>query len=107
MGTTIKAICECGFETRDMYLGGGMSNHTTMCSFSNYCKSCKSFFLANMFNDKIICPECKSEETVPYNDPRLVKELSKTSFEWNSNTKYGQLSLSKENSFVLSVKSIY
>lgn len=110
MGTIIKAICECGFETRDMYLGGGMSgyivpygvgmsNHTAVCSFPNYCNSCKSLFVGNMLNDKIICTECKSKDTVPYNDSSLVKDLSKTSFEWNSSTKYGQLNLSKENSF--------
>ena len=80
-----------------MYLGRGMSgyiapygaeesNHTEVCDFPNY---------------------CKSEDTISYNDLSLVKDLSKTSFECNSNTKYGQLSLSKENSFVLSVKSIY
>ena len=99
MGSIVKAVCECGFKTEDMCLGGGMSNFTTVCSFPNYCKSCKSFFIANMFDEKIICVNCKSEETLPYNDKSLVKDLSRTSFGWNSDTKYGQLKLSEKNSF--------
>lgn len=99
MGTIIKASCECGYETNNMYLGGGMTNHTTVSMFPNYCKDCKSLFQANMFDENIVCQQCRSIDTVPYNNPSLVKDLSITSFDWNSGTKNSPLKLSRENSF--------
>ena len=92
MGSIVKAICECGFETEEMYLGGGMSNHTTMNIFPHYCKDCKSLFQANMYDDTIVCINCKSSNTVLYDNAYVVKNLDEVSFNW------GTLKLSKKNS---------
>ncbi len=54
-----------------------------------------------MFDEKITCVEWNSVNTVPYNDLSIVKDLSHTSFEWNSSTKYSLLKLSEKNSFCL------
>ena len=44
MGTVIKASCKCGFETNDMCLGGGMSNHKTVSIFRTIVKIVNHFF---------------------------------------------------------------
>lgn len=92
MGSKVVAECECGFKTPKMKLGGGMYCHTTVNDFPNYCKNCKSLFVANMYDEIIVCINCKSSDTVPYNNTFVVKNLDKTSFNWED------LKLSSENS---------
>lgn len=83
MGTKVIAECKCGFITQKMRLGGGMYCYTTVNTFPNYCKNCNTLFLANMFDEKIICKNCRSCETVPYNNPYVAKDLNKASFIWD------------------------
>ena len=92
MGTIITAKCNCGFDTGEMYLGGGMVSHTRVNAFPNYCKDCKSLFVANMYNETIICNKCKSSNTVPYNNADVVKNLDEISFT------LGEFRLSAKNS---------
>ena len=75
MGGIIQAECDCGFYIGSMQLGGGMMNHETSCSFPNYCKDCKEFFIANMYDESIICDSCHSQNTVPYDHKDVIKEM--------------------------------
>ena len=98
MGTMIVATCDCGFKTDTMYLGGGMCNHTTMSNFPNYCKNCKSLFEANMYDDTIICTNCRSANIVRYDNPYVVKNLDELIFDWRAPGGKNTLKLSKKNS---------
>ena len=73
MGAIVSAKCKCGFKIHSMYLGGGMNNYLVSSQFPNYCKSCKTLFIANMFDEQIVCSNCNSNDTVTYNHPSVVK----------------------------------
>jgi ribosomal protein L37AE/L43A len=75
-----------------MKLRVGKYFYNTVKYITIYCKNCKSLFVANMYDEIIVCINCKSSDTVPYNNTFVVKNLDKTSFNWED------LKLSSENS---------
>ncbi len=89
MGEIMKASCsECGYEQDDLFIGGGMMDHLTNDSCPHYCESCKIMFVANLKDEKKIsflpkwsfnmkkaaCPECGTEDIIPYCDERICKK---------------------------------
>jgi hypothetical protein len=107
MGSKVIAECECGFITPKMRLGGGMYCYTTVNTFPNYCKNCSSLFLANMFDNEIVCTNCKSHEVVPYNDSYVAKGFDRTSFNWGDLKLYSENNLCPEcNQFFLKFRHV-
>ena len=47
MGIIIKAICKCGFESEDIFAGGGFLNFQTNCSAPAICLNCRRFLIKN------------------------------------------------------------
>jgi len=80
MGRDVTAKCNCGYIMRDMPLGSGMIGSDKVNEFPNYCINCKSLFVANMFDEVIICVHCKSINTVPYNHSYVVKSLDDVAY---------------------------
>lgn len=88
MGTMIDASCECGYETKMMFLGGGMYNYTTECSFPFYCVDCSILFVSNMFDKKTVCPKCHKTVVYPYDSEKAFDTAGKdTVFHWNARDK--------------------
>ena len=81
MGSIIQASCKCGFQ-KEMYLGGGMENFTTHCSFPYYCQDCGKLFEGNMLDKNVKCEECESENVLPYNNERVCKSKGGEVFSW-------------------------
>ncbi len=89
MGSVVKAKCDCGYR-REMALGGGMMNFTTLCNFPCYCDTCSDLFEANLFLQKISCPECGGTDTRPYDDDGLCSKRGSPVFSWTAQEKLGR-----------------
>ena len=83
MGSLIGAFCKCGYESKEMHLGGGFNNFMSNCSFPYYCEDCKTLFIANKLAKKANCPKCKNNNVFPYDDKRACKTKGNEIFEWN------------------------
>jgi predicted RNA-binding Zn-ribbon protein involved in translation (DUF1610 family) len=70
MGTVLNARCECGVDV-DSYVGGGMSDFNTNCSFPCLCESCNNLVNVNMLAQDKSCPLCGAADPIPYDTPSL------------------------------------
>ena len=63
MGDVIMALCECGFEDRDIYLGVGMMGGPA-CAVC-YCDECENVQEIPVYESPKICDKCRNNLT-PY-----------------------------------------
>ncbi len=83
----MTAKCECGYEDDDIWIGGGKYDYQTNDPYPYYCGNCKIMFTANRLARKkifsipiprtrqeVVCPECGTDEVIPYFDERICKE---------------------------------
>jgi hypothetical protein len=89
MGSIITARCDCGYG-EEMYLGGGMLDFTTRCTFPLFCANCKILFKGNLFEKRIVCPECKSEGAIPYDNDQLCHRRGQKVFDWRLEREIGR-----------------
>jgi Zn finger protein HypA/HybF involved in hydrogenase expression len=90
MGSSVKAKCPCGFKAESM-IGGGMLDHLTTCLFPCLCETCKDMVTANLYDEKITCPECNSPGVIPYDDPRLQGDAGTQAVAgWNTSDRLGR-----------------
>ena len=52
MGAIIKAICQCGFESNDISVGGGFSSIMNKLTAPAFCNKCKSLVVQNCLSEK-------------------------------------------------------
>ena len=98
MGSSTVGKCDCGFETEELLLGGGMMNFDTVCLFPHYCQNCTSLFNENIYNKDLICPKCKSKNVISYDDKRACSFMKDEVFSWNTQSNLGRdLKLSADN----------
>ena len=82
MGSIIKAICQCGFESEDIYAGGGMADFMTRLSAPAYCKKCHSLVVSNYLSKRSRCPKCRGR-VIFYNNKELqISENQEEVFSW-------------------------
>jgi hypothetical protein len=83
MGAMATATCDCGYS-RDLWLGGGMTNFETMCLFPIYCRGCRTLQQANLLDSPVLCPGCGGSDVLPYDAPELIGETGVGRvFNWN------------------------
>jgi len=70
MGSAVIASCPCGFRTKNLLVGRGMSDYETLCRYPAYCKGCMALVSTNMLEVPHTCNRCGSE-VLPYNSPEL------------------------------------
>ncbi len=90
MGSIIDAHCDCGYQKGKMLLGGGMMSFTTYCNFPHYCPECNILFEANLFESKMLCPECGDKKVIAYDDERACMSEGKVIFSWNAMAQIGR-----------------
>jgi ribosomal protein L37AE/L43A len=81
MGVILQGQCECGFETENLFIGGGMRDMLNMLKMRNItrylpavCLNCNIFLVKN-YNKKFSkCPKCR-KKVFFYGDPQLENEL--------------------------------
>jgi len=75
MGSVFCANCTCGYESEDLFLGGGMMNFHEVCNAPALCESCEEIILLNYLAPAPYrCSKCK-REALFYDTPSLKGEL--------------------------------
>jgi len=97
MGTIIKAICKCGFESEDIFAGGGFSNFQNTCTAPAICINCKRFLIKNYKKKHERCSDCGKEVTF-YNDPSVRTQIDESEksgdiFSWPIDDQRGDFKL--------------
>lgn len=98
MGGIIKAHCKCGFESEDIYAGGGRSNFLEVCNAPAICLNCNIFLIKNYMKEQSNCPKCR-KKVVFYNDPQVQEQASESYesyndiFSWNVSDEKGEFRL--------------
>ncbi len=71
MGNILRGRCACGFDTGDVFAGGGFITYTDMCNAPAVCLSCSEFLVRNYLKkETTVCPGCHGRVTF-YDDPSL------------------------------------
>jgi DNA-directed RNA polymerase subunit M/transcription elongation factor TFIIS len=70
MGSIIKAVCGCGFESENIFAGGGFMNFMTNLTAPALCQKCQSFLVSNYLDKGSKCSKCGGT-LLFYNDPSL------------------------------------
>jgi hypothetical protein len=71
MGSIIKGICKnCGYETKDLYYGGGFMNFTTCCDYPVLDEKKKEIKMANIMDKEEVIK--KNPNLVFYDDESLA-----------------------------------
>jgi Zn finger protein HypA/HybF involved in hydrogenase expression len=89
VGSSVKAICQCGLD-EDILIGGGMANFTTTCFFPCLCETCYDVVQVNLLQKAKRCPKCGGRRVVPYDDPSLSQKSAESKREekwiasWNA-----------------------
>jgi len=97
MGSIIKAICKCGFESEDIFAGGGFRNFQTTCTAPAICLNCQRFLIKNYMKKHGKCPDCGKEVTF-YNDPSVQTQMNESEkprdiFSWHISDERGDFQL--------------
>ena len=68
MGSILQSQCKCGYESDDLYLGGGMMNFPSYCEIPCYCDECEIVFSKNILTKeakqgegRIRCVKCRKK----------------------------------------------
>ena len=73
MGVILQGQCECGFETENLFIGGGMLDFTSICYLPAVCLNCNIFLVKN-YNKKY---SKKLMKAIYRNNYRAVKKCLK------------------------------
>ena len=58
MGSILRGICKCGFDTDTFFAGGGLHDSETNCFAPAVCRNCKEFLVKNYLKKySHHCPE--------------------------------------------------
>jgi hypothetical protein len=90
MGSSVEAICECGYSTSTL-IGGGMMSFQTTCYFPCLCEHCRNIVPVNLLAPEPRCPQCDATKIKPYDDPRLAESRGQEIVaEWNMGGEQGR-----------------
>lgn len=86
MGSIIMAICECGYSSQHLFVGGGRIDHDKLTAPA-ICTKCKTVIERNYLKPPAKCPKCRRKVKF-YNEPVLQSSLKDDSeenniFEWH------------------------
>ena len=78
MGNIFRGLCQCGFDTNEIFVGGGFVNFMDTCNAPAICPHCNEFLIRNyMKKNAARCPGCHSIVTF-YDDPSLQRPSTGT-----------------------------
>jgi hypothetical protein len=71
MGNVLRGRCACGFDTGDIFAGGGFITYADKCNAPAVCLDCSEFLVRNYLQkETTVCPGCHGKLTF-YDDPSL------------------------------------
>jgi len=98
MGSIISARCECGYKKEEMFIGGGFCHDNI--NFPHYCLECKILFEANLYDKKILCPECGTSNIIAYDNTKAYKTKENDLFTWNAEDEIGRKLLLTDGKYI-------
>ncbi len=82
MGSILRGLCKCGFDTGDIYVGAGFVNFMETCNAPAICLHCNEFLVRNyMAGDAARCPGCEAKVTF-YDDPSVQDASGKKRYDY-------------------------
>ena len=99
VGSIVDGACRCGYEKKEMCLGGGMLDSSSVVKFPYYCEACEEVVVHNTFMKPAIC-RC-GQVLVRYDNPTLSKPKSEKPsevFYWN--VKYDEKLVLTDNGYL-------
>ena len=111
MGDMLQAVCECGYQSNILFVGGGMIDLGEICKVPYYCENCKYIGATNILMknpenpDEIIirktikCSKCRRKV-------QHYGEVIKKTFEY-ADYVFFQWELEDENSYIVNDKYYY
>jgi hypothetical protein len=82
MGSKLRGLCRCGFDTGDIFAGGGFVNFMETCNAPAICVNCSEFLVRNyMARDTAVCPGCEGKVTF-YDDPSVQAPLGEKRYDY-------------------------
>ena len=76
MGSQVIAICKCGVNYT-ISVGGGKLNYKEINYFPSLCPHCYDIVQTNLRDKKLTCPNCNKQNTIPFNEPRVIGRVGK------------------------------
>ena len=70
MGQILQARCKCGFQSEELYAGGGFFDFIDNLHAPALCGQCQQLVMLNYLYSDERCPTCGGE-VIYYNDPSL------------------------------------
>lgn len=61
MGYLVQPECKCGYQHKQIFMGGGMRNFETSCEVPFYCEDCSKIKTRNLFKKRTKCQKCKED----------------------------------------------
>lgn len=90
MGSLVVARCECGLVT-EFGVGGGRRNYLTTCYFPCRCSACRAVVQVNLPAKPPMCPQCKSTDVIPFDQPELVAVKGEVNVvQWSMQREFGR-----------------
>lgn len=83
MGSLLQAKCECGFESKLIYAGGGFFIFKETLKAPALCTNCYTFTIRNYLKKYNYCNKCRSK-IIFYNDKKLWKDKNASQDELDS-----------------------
>lgn len=72
-------------------IGGGMVDFMNTCYFPCLCEHCRTVVQVNLLAKQKRCPQCKTKEVIPYDDPTLSECAGgRTVTSWNIEEQLGR-----------------
>ncbi|MBN2224701.1 MAG: hypothetical protein JW765_08530 [Deltaproteobacteria bacterium] len=87
MGIILRGLCGCGYDTGDMFIGGGFTNFMDTCNAPAVCLQCSELVIRNYAKrGSARCHACRSSLTFyddsSLHDPSPENEVSDYLFVW-------------------------
>lgn len=85
MGSIIRANCDCGYETKDLFFGAGMADFETVCNVPSLKNGSSEIEMKNykkrhlvpeyiFYTDSLLTETTNSSETINFFEIRIHKE---------------------------------
>ncbi len=78
MGNILRGLCQCGFDTTEIFVGGGFTNFMHTCNAPAICLHCDELLVRNYVERNTArCPRCRNTVTF-YDDPSVEGPWTET-----------------------------
>ena len=90
MGTIIAGECECGYHSKDIYVGESGFSGQAIEHFPFHCEDCDDLVVIDLYSNELTCPKCKGDNLIAYDDERFCTTDSEIYHSVDMSTTFGR-----------------